>query len=81
MMKPKQEAPTHHVVGLLKDLMGQEFQRATVNSRLGGKVTLDGLVRFPAVGRPSMEDHLSLYSPSLWVPGSHKHTHTHTHTS
>jgi len=69
---------THLIVGFIKDLMGQEFQWATVNSGLRRKETLDGLVCFAAVGRAGVEDHLSLYSPSLWVPGVHTHTHTHT---
>ncbi len=68
---------TYGIVALLKDLVGQQFQGATVDSRLGGQVALDGVVGFTTVSGTSMENHLPLDGTSLRVPDEHTHTNTH----
>lgn len=67
---------THSIVALLKDLMCQQFQRSTVDSRLGSQVALDGVVGLPAVSWASMKDHFPLDGTSFWVPDKHTHTKT-----
>lgn len=65
---------THCTVALLKDLIGQQLQGATVDTRFGRKVALDGVVGFSTVSGSSVEDHLPVDSSSIRVPDVHTTT-------
>ncbi len=69
------ETETYSCVALLKNLVRQQLQGATVNPRLSSQVALDGVVGFPTVSGTSMENHLSLDGTSLRVPDD-EHAHT-----
>lgn len=62
---------TYSIVALLKDLVGQQLQGATVHTRLSSQVALDGMVGFTTVSWPSVENHLPLDGTCLGVPGEH----------
>lgn len=59
---------TNSSVTLLKDLVGQQFQRAAVHSRSRRQVPLDCMVRLPTVGGAWVEYYLPLYGSGFWVP-------------
>lgn len=59
---------TNSGVTLLKDLVGQQFQRAAVHSRSRGQVPLDCMVSLPTVGGAWVEYYLPLYGSGFWVP-------------
>lgn len=65
---------THGTVALLKDLMRQQFQGATIDTRFCSEVALDGVIGFSTVGGSSMEDHLPVDGSSLRVPDVHTNT-------
>lgn len=54
--------------------MCQQFQGATIDSRLSSQIALDGMVGFTAVSRTSMKYHLPLDGTSLRVPDEHTKT-------
>lgn len=64
----KTKPTTYSSVALLKNLMSQEFQGATVDSRLGRQVALDGVIGFTTVGWTGMENHLPLDGTGIRVP-------------
>lgn len=72
----KTERDTYSLIALLKDFVGQQFQGATVDSRLCSQVALNGMVGFTTVSGTSMENHLSLDGTSLRVPDEHTHKNT-----
>lgn len=69
---------TYGRIGLLKDLVGQQLQRAAVDSRLGSQEALDGMVGFTTVSGTSMENYLPLDDTSLGIPDDHIHTNIYT---
>lgn len=64
----QQSVETHSIVALLEDLMGQQFQRATIDSRLCSQVALDGMVGFTTISGTSMENHFPLDGTGLRIP-------------
>lgn len=48
--------------------MGQQLERAAVNSRFGLQVSLNRVIGFTTVGGTCVEDDLPLNSPGLWIP-------------
>lgn len=59
---------TDSSVALLKDLVRQQLQRATVHSRFRWQVSLDCMISLPTVGGARVKYYLPLYGSGFWVP-------------
>lgn len=63
-----QVAENAPIIRLVKDLRGQELERAAIDAGFGVDEPFQRVVRLPTIGWPRMENDFAGYGPGLWVP-------------